>query len=89
MSAKHHRPEWHRLARVAKDKAGWRCERCASHGFLEAHHRSTDPQRFYDLANIEVLCRSCHIEIHRRDYRPKSPEIAAWDSLVKDLLGTS
>ena len=54
-------------------------------GRLEAHHvtplhRGGAP---YDLDNLETLCRSCHIERHRRKL---SPGEAAWKRLVAELL---
>jgi 5-methylcytosine-specific restriction protein A len=44
------------------------CARC--HGFAElAHHKvphEGDPALFYDVNNLEPLCRSCHEYEHRR-----------------------
>ena len=52
---------------------------------MEAHHikplhKNGAP---FDLANLETLCRRCHIERHRRKLTPGEAE---WRSLVDDLM---
>ena len=76
---------WERIRRAAFERDGWRCRACGRPGRLEAHHvrpleRGGDP---YDRANVETLCRGCHIDRHRRKLTPGE---AAWRDLVVDLL---
>ena len=85
----HHRrldgQRWAAARRVALEAAGWRCERCGAAGALEAHHKKPlhlggEP---YQLDNLIVLCRSCHIDAHRR---PLTDAERAWRELVEELL---
>ena len=60
---------WHRFRREVLIIRGRRCERCGRAGRLEVHHVTPieaggEP---YDLGNVEVLCRDCHIAHHRKD----------------------
>ena len=78
-------PHWARVRRAAFERDGWRCVECGRPGRLEAHHvtalhKGGAP---YDLDNLETLCRSCHIDRHRRKLTPGE---AAWRVLVDDLL---
>ena len=80
------RRRWARVRRAAFERDGWRCVVCGRPGRLEAHHvtplhKGGTP---YDLGNLKTLCRSCHIERHRRQLTPGE---AAWQALVDDLLG--
>lgn len=80
---------WKRVRRAAFDRDGWRCTRCGKRGRLEAHHKTAlrdggDP---YDLANIETLCRSCHIEHHRGD--DMTPGRAEWADYVAEIVEKS
>ena len=74
-----------KVRRAAFERDGWRCVDCGRPGRLEAHHvtplhKGGAP---YDLDNLKTLCRSCHIEQHRRQLTPGE---AAWRALVDDLL---
>ena len=69
------------------EAAGWRCSRCGVAGRLEAHHRvrledGGDP---YAQANLECLCRSCHIAHHRGDRERPDPARDAWRALLREL----
>ena len=75
---------WAQTRRRALEVAGWRCGRCGAAGRLEVHHkqplhRGGEP---YDPANLEVVCRSCHVEAHRR---PLTEAELAWQALVAEL----
>ena len=79
------RHRWADARRAAFDRDGWRCRECGRPGRLEAHHvtplhKGGDP---YDLANVESLCRSCHIDRHRRKL---SPAEVAWNRLVREMV---
>lgn len=59
---------WHRVRTAAKERAGYRCQRCGATGRLEVHHRvrllaGGDP---YAPEGLIVLCRRCHFGEHRR-----------------------
>ena len=78
-------PRWAETRRTAFERDGWRCVDCGRAGHLEAHHvtalhKGGAP---YDLENLKTLCRSCHIEQHRRQLTPGEP---AWRALVDDLV---
>ena len=75
---------WERTRRAAFERDGWRCRACGRAGRLEAHHvrpleRGGDP---FDPDNLETLCRSCHIDLHRRT---RTPAEIAWKRAVRDL----
>jgi 5-methylcytosine-specific restriction endonuclease McrA len=47
------------------ERAGHRCERCASTWRLELHHRLRRSQGgSHEPENISVLCQTCHRSIH-------------------------
>lgn len=80
----------------AKEKAGYRCERCGKRldkEFLEVHHlvaiwatiKLNLPVEFVTgLANAQVLCHDCHTEKHKRE-----PSIKEYMILAQSLLGVS
>ena len=72
---------WRQLRRRILDARGWRCQRCQLPGALELHHVDGDPSHNAP-ANLQVLCRSCHIAAHRP---PEAPEVAAWRRLVDSM----
>ena len=78
-------PQWAAARRRALEAAAWRCGRCGRSGRLEVHHRRPlhrggEP---YQLDNLEVVCRACHIDAHRR---PLTEAEQAWRRLVESLL---
>ena len=84
MSVHHHRREWAHARSTAKDRDGWRCVQCGKPGLLEVHHvESVKTSGSDDLSNLETLCRSCHLSIHRK---PKTAEQLEWAQLVQELL---
>ena len=95
--SRHHRKLEHRrfahLRRRALERDGYRCRACGRAGRLEADHvvpldKGGAP---YDPENLQALCRGCHIQKTRgENKRPVTPEQAAWNDLVDQLLrGTS
>jgi 5-methylcytosine-specific restriction endonuclease McrA len=46
-------------------RAEWKCERCKHEGYLDVHHLDGNPYH-NTLANLIVLCRSCHLKEHRK-----------------------
>lgn len=54
---------WWRLRRVILERADWRCEACGARGDLEVDHKRPMARggAAYDPANLQALCRPCHI----------------------------
>lgn len=62
--------QWSITRLEAKERAGWKCQRCYSLGPLEVHHltyRRVGRERPSDLV---VLCETCHL-IEHHDPRPQ------------------
>ena len=81
------RRKWAAARRACFARDLWRCVQCGKAGRLEAHHvrplhRGGDP---YDLANLQTLCRGCHIETTAAENRSKNPEREAWRLYVAEL----
>ena len=79
---------WARKRRLVLDAAGWRCQHCGRPGRLEVDH--IKPLHLggapWDLANLQALCRACHItKTAAENRRPERPEEAAWRRLVDEL----
>lgn len=55
--------------------AGYRCQRCTAAGRLEVHHRTYRRFGRELLADVQVLCWSCHRKKHRRR-RPKRKRVS-------------
>ena len=67
------------------ERDGYRCRACGLPGRLECDHvqplrRGGDP---WDMANLQALCRSCHIAKTRAERTAAlPPEVRAWRELV-------
>ena len=74
------------VRRRALDRDGWRCVQCGKAGMLEVDHivRVRDGGPEYDLANLQTLCRGCHVAKTNaeRGIVPPPPD---WTRLVDDL----
>lgn len=79
------RRRWSRTRRQAFTRDGYRCQRCGKAGKLEGHHikRLRDGGDLYDPANVETLCRDCHIREHRPD--DMTPGRAEWLDFLETL----
>ena len=75
-------PLWARVRREVLERDGWTCQSCGGPG-TEAHHRVKlqDGGEAYDLANLETLCRGCHLARHL------PPVTRAWRRLFVNALG--
>ena len=82
-----YRRRWAAVRRAALEAAGWRCSECGGAGKLEVHHieRLENGGSQYDPDNLRVLCRSCHISLHRTDNM--TPGRRDWLSFVAELTG--
>lgn len=64
-------PDWDKIAREVKDRAGWQCENCeASHapqeGYgLTVHHLDMDKSNCH-WTNLVALCQKCHLRVQSR-----------------------
>ena len=61
------------------------CQICGRTG-REVHHRvpvAVDPGREYDASNCVLLCRACHIRIHRV---PVSARVQEWRKFVQESI---
>ena len=65
-------------ARIFRER-GEQCESCysiGSYGEIQLHHKRPVSLggAIFDEKNLEVLCRSCHLERHRAIEQSKMPE---------------
>ena len=70
------------------ERDAYMCFHCGSRGNLCVHHREIVPEdsgSFNDLGNLVVVCRSCHMSLHRvaGDIIP-SGNISYWGRRGKD-----
>jgi 5-methylcytosine-specific restriction endonuclease McrA len=60
---------WKKPRAAALERAAHRCERCGisgDHTILDTHHKLSTPEHALDAAELEVLCRSCHVSAGHR-----------------------
>ena len=80
---------WAVSRRAAFDRDGWRCQRCGRAGRLEVDHiiPLATGGAPYDLANLQTLCRACHIRKTREDAEGPVPEnVRCWRDLVGGMI---
>ena len=69
-----------------------RCRLCGAAGRLECDHRIPLYRggSVWDLANLQALCRQCHLAKTRRDRRggPEHPSILAWRRFMADTASS-
>ena len=81
---------WAQVRRAVFERDGWRCVLCRRAGRLECDHitpmrRGGDP---WDPANLQSLCRACHVDKTRGDWRPPlTAAEVAWRAFVGELMG--
>lgn len=84
MSREHRRiprRQWRALRRRVFERDGFRCRACGRAGRLECDHVVPLDQggAALDPANLQTLCRGCHIGKTRRENTERdNPERAAW-----------
>lgn len=72
--------EWMKCAKAYRKNVGGLCERCWSKGLIvpgeEVHHKIrltpeniNDPTIALNWGNLILLCKSCHMEEHKRNNR--------------------
>ena len=81
---------WERTRRAVKKRDKYRCTRCGKAGRLEVHHikKACDfPDLFFSLDNLIALCRSCHIELTRKENEADlPPQTREWRAFVSELI---
>ena len=78
-----HNRVWASIRQRVLDRDGHRCKECGKPGRLECHHKvHLQDGGTNDLSNLQVLCRGCHIQTHKK---PLSKEGLEWASLVNEL----
>ena len=83
------RRRWSRVRRAVLNRDGWRCRRCRRYG-NECDHvtpldRGGDP---WDMANLQTLCRTCHIRKTAAENRKPDPERDRWRALVAEIANS-
>ena len=78
---------WERVRRRVLDAAGWRCQACGGYGNEVDHIVPLERGgAMYDPANLQVLCRGCHIAKTLAEAEAAgrtTPGRAAWRALVE------
>ena len=82
-----HQGRWEASRQAKFTEVGRRCEQCGRAGRLEVHH--IEELRHggapYELTNLRVLCRSCHIAYHKTR-KFITPTAQAWRVLVEEMM---
>ena len=76
---------WKELrARIFRER-GEQCEVCFSIGEIQLHHRVPVSQGgdIWNERNLIVLCRSCHLDAHRKIENSKLPD---WQRRLYELI---
>lgn len=71
-------------ARQVKERR--QCAACATTENLHVHHKDRNPAN-NSLANLEVLCQSCHMKLHWREDRESRLEAKRIGDLMNRQLG--
>lgn len=58
-------PVWIEMRDAARERAGYRCQLCASTGLLDVHHNNYPPRGTETALDLVVLCRDCHYRFHQ------------------------
>ncbi|MCE2494035.1 MAG: HNH endonuclease [Alphaproteobacteria bacterium] len=80
--------QWVRTRQAILERDDWRCRACGAYGNEVDHvrplHKGGDP---WEPANLQTLCRSCHIaKTARENRRPMTPAESRWRMLVAKSL---
>ena len=91
MSARHAKlagGRWARLRRAVFARDGYRCRACGRPGRLECDH--IVPLHLagapWELANLQTLCRGCHVAKSRRELVRPDPEREAWREILRGMV---
>lgn len=92
MASRNHRAldwrRWERIRRIVLLRDRYRCRCCGAAARLEVDHVKPMERggATYDPANLQALCRSCHIEKTRRERQRPIPGQLAWREAIRQLL---
>lgn len=89
--ARLHAGRWAATRRAVFERDGYRCVRCGKAGRLECDHvvpLSVEPgQDPFNVEGLQTLCRGCHLAKTAAENRAeRTPEEAAWDDFIAELL---
>ena len=70
--------QWLPLRRMILARDRHTCVHCGRNAVLEVHHRDGNHAN-NQLENLETVCKTCHIAIHKPTV---APEVQAWQRLV-------
>ena len=78
-------PRWKAIRQTVLSRTDGQCESCYSIGETQVHHRVPVSLggAIWDLDNLVVLCRSCHLEEHRKIEQSKLPD---WQRRLYELV---
>ena len=80
------RKRWQHLRRLVLDAANWRCAKCGAFAnecdHIQPLQHGGDP---YDEANLQCLCRACHVAKTRKENTRPDAARDAWRALVAEL----
>ena len=78
------RARWAALRLVIFERDGYRCRQCGKAGRLECDHVTplNAGGSAWDPANLQSLCRSCHVGKHRK---PVPREVAEWRARLAEV----
>lgn len=83
-----HTPRWQVLRMAILERDGWKCRECGERRRLEVDHVlpvRTHPERAWQPANLQTLCRVCHTRKTRIEcgHTPAQPARQEWRDLLK------
>ena len=80
---------WALLRLRVFERDAWRCRKCGRAGRLECDHIVPMHRggAEHDMANLQSLCRPCHIEKTTSENNPPNPDRDAWKIHIRDLFG--
>ena len=80
------RNRWRKVRADILSTANWRCNECGGYG-NEVDHIGGHDAGLYDPSNLQVLCRTHHIEKTRAENRTVIPGRDEWSEHIKELEG--
>lgn len=82
---------WEEIAYRIKEKAGWRCERCAhpheiiSSHTLTVHHLDHDKSNNADY-NLPALCQRCHLHVEPLSFFSLTHQLELFEPFERNWL---
>jgi 5-methylcytosine-specific restriction endonuclease McrA len=77
---------WDRARRAVLRRDAWTCQTCGRYGNECDHILALKfAGAWYDLGNLQILCRGCHIEKTRAENTTADYGRKAWRELVSQM----